>query len=996
MMRNIRYINAGAGSGKTYTLTDIFSNLIAEGKTTPARVILTTFTERAAAEFRLKTRAMLIERGLHERAAELDSALIGTVHSVAFRYITKYWYLLGLSADVQPMPEEDTERYIAATLAGVANPEDLKVFGDYVETADIKGAMSTRREYDFWKADVKALIEKAETFNVESLTPSLEASRKLFDEIFAGAAAGDAVHALQKDVMERIYRIAGDWRAEFERYKKEHDLVSFNDMERLFFRLLSFPQVRDDIRESVDYVFVDEFQDSNPMQVRIFEALSEIVGKGSYWVGDPKQAIYDFRGCDTALTTAVTSVIEGNAKAGKPGFEYGVLPHSYRSDPYLVELVNKAFVPVFRGQLTEDKVKLIPKRKSLLPSSPRPSIHWDLQGQMPEGGSRLSYKKEYLYMAIAAQVSNIVAGTGRIAQVVDKETGELRSIRPDDIAILCRKGDDCEMAASFLRKLGLPVTRESEGSTEYREVALLLAVLNYFLGDTNLLDAELAYLIEDAGVEMILQERDGLREMPVFPRLDAMRERLRGCPVSYIVSSVINELDLNNMVYKWEDPDIRLRVLESVKQMAVAYESQCLHKSAAATLGGFIHFLGTNPIPVGRDIQAGGVNVLTYHASKGLEWPVVILCSLGTDELNLQDFLKRNYIGVNESRLSAPTPERLYSEYIVRYIPRYLSSSRSSLPADVVDALTAQPDYREKLAQVRSQAARLLYVGATRARDYLITAASKSSGTKWLQTLGIEPACDYKSPEGDYCVWGPQAPLSFMEHIGLEGSPQVNKRDEYCTLAPRMVEEPGYPKYRRPSGEQDTDSLPEAASFVQAWPAPGEEGQRISVTGTIPAYDLFGTCIHNIFASYRPGEDGWNYEMAGRTLRRYALQETLPAPSEIIRAADNLFAFREGTYGKAVAVYHELPFSYLDEATREVISGEMDLVWETAEGVALVDFKNYPGFDDVLNPSSKFYAGKYLRQMFHYGNALSLAGKRVLDRLIYYAVQGRIVKLEGF
>lgn len=992
-MKDIRYINAGAGSGKTFSLTDIFARLIKDGKTTPSRVILTTFTERAAEEFRLKARAMLIDRGLHERAAELDSALIGTVHSVAMRYITKYWYLLGLSAKVQPMPEEDTERFISATLAEVATPEDLKVFGEYAEAADIRIPMSTKKDYDFWKADVKALIEKSETFGVTDLGKSEAETYALFSDMFSDANSGDPIRDLQKKVIENVFRIAGEWRAEYERYKREHDLVSFNDMERLFIRLLDNPQVREDIHDSVDYVFVDEFQDSNPTQVRIFDTLSDIVGRQSFWVGDPKQAIYDFRGCDTALTTAVTSVIEGKAKAGEPGFEFSVLPFSWRSDPYLVDLVNKAFVPVFKGTLTEDKVKLIAKRPSVLPSDPLPSIHWDLKGQMPEGAKRMSYKKDYLYAAIAAQISDIIAGKGRISKVEDKDSGELRAVKPSDIAVLCRKVDDCELQAWSLRQLGLPVTRERTRDDMPREVAVILAVLNYFLGDTDLLDAELAYLLEDVTVESILEDKEAIGEMDLFKKLDEMKARLRGCPVSYVVSSIVGELDMEGMVGKWDRGDERRFVLESVKKLACDYESQCLGSSSAATIGGFVNYLSTTPVTIGRDIQEGGVNVLTYHASKGLEWPIVILCSLATDELDEQDFLKRNYIGVNESRLSAPTAGNLYSEYVIRYIPRYLSSSKSNLPEDVVTAIEARADYKEKLDMVRGQTARLLYVGATRARDYLITTSTKASPAKWLSNLGMDMACDYQSPEGEYCIWGPHAPVSFMEHIDLGGTPMATADDKYSVLMEEQNKVERYPKYRHPSELADDDRKPDPTKFSQVYPEEGETGERISVTGAISAYDLFGTCIHNVFAAYRPGEDAWNLEVAARTVRNHGFQETIKAPSEIIRAADNLFAFLEKKYGKANAVYHELPFSYLDEATQEVISGEMDLVWETDKGVVLVDFKNYPGYDDVLNPESKFYVGKYIHQMFHYGNALTRAGKTVLDSLIFYAVQGRIVKV---
>ena len=56
-------------------------------------------------------------------------------------------------------------------------------------------------------------------------------------------------------------------------------------------------------------------------------------------------------------------------------------------------------------------------------------------------------------------------------------------------------------------------------------------------------------------------------------------------------------------------------------------------------------------------------------------------------------------------------------------------------------------------------------------------------------------------------------------------------------------------------------------------------------------------------------------------------------------------------------------------------------------------FKNYPGYDDVLDPQSKFYVGKYAPQMKCYRDALKGAGRTVLDTLVFYAVQGRCIRL---
>ena len=62
--------------------------------------------------------------------------------------------------------------------------------------------------------------------------------------------------------------------------------------------------IASEISQSYRYLFVDEFQDSSPIQVKIFESLSDLM-EHSYWVGDYKQAIYGFRGSDIALTKAV-------------------------------------------------------------------------------------------------------------------------------------------------------------------------------------------------------------------------------------------------------------------------------------------------------------------------------------------------------------------------------------------------------------------------------------------------------------------------------------------------------------------------------------------------------------------------------------------------------------------------------------------------------------------------------------------------------------------
>lgn len=91
--------------------------------------------------------------------------------------------------------------------------------------------------------------------------------------------------------------------------------------------------------------------------------------------------------------------------------------------------------------------------------------------------------------------------------------------------------------------------------------------------------------------------------------------------------------------------------------------------------------------------------------------------------------------------------------------------------------------------------------------------------------------------------------------------------------------------------------------------------------------------------------------------------------------------------------YHELPFKQFYEG--QIFTGSIDFIWETAEGVVLVDFKTYPGIkEDVVNPAHKHFAGMYAGQFECYERALTEAGKKVLAKVVYYATLGVGVELE--
>ena len=444
-MKGIKYISAGAGSGKTYTLTHQLTELIIEEKVKPEGIIMTTFTIKAASELRERAKAVLYERGRFDEAERLDQSLIGTVHSVAYALIQKYWYYLGISPDLQVMTDEDTSFYISQSLALLPTPEEVQFlshFRNYFDICKSEPNRATVPDRDFWRADLTTLIEEATKYEIEELQPSLahliqtwgklcvpqagasplrkellieclqavrvanrkgRASKKQEDRddtiqrllsslaketvsivtydqarSFLGnlpqtlrgqvpavenalAMLGNIwdspeVFNLQCRYITCLFGLAERWREKYRRFKKEHNLVDFNDMELYLIELLKHEEAVRDIRKSFSCLLVDEFQDSSPVQVRAFEMLSQVM-EYNVWVGDAKQAIYGFRGTDIDLTNAVMKSIEATPENGN---QIETLPRNYRSLPSIVELTNRLFVPVFSNSMPEDRIRLTP------------------------------------------------------------------------------------------------------------------------------------------------------------------------------------------------------------------------------------------------------------------------------------------------------------------------------------------------------------------------------------------------------------------------------------------------------------------------------------------------------------------------------------------------------------------------------------------------------------------------------------------------------------
>ncbi|MDL2241835.1 UvrD-helicase domain-containing protein [Bacteroidales bacterium OttesenSCG-928-L03] len=1073
-MKNIHYINAGAGSGKTYTLTEILAERINNGSCKPEEVILTTFTELAAGEFRERAQAKLIENRRFDDATALGSAMMGTVHSIAYKFVTKYWYLLKRGVQTNVMDEGDKSFYINQSLSGLATPEQVSFFAGFRNEFDLKttaGSISSRDDDDFWLNHLRKIVDAIDTYNISDLGVSIAKSKesvyaifnsntrlnedqiaaflqnykffcggqdsnvarstidtietigyndysyanisaisKLLGKPVGGKKAYTAIPDLGNfnqyissllrgqqysdqicEYIDIIFGLADRWIDEFKEYKRRNKLIDFNDMELLFLQLLDNPIVHEDIRSNFKLVLVDEFQDSNPTQLRIFDKLSDLVGE-SIWVGDPKQAIYGFRGSDAELISAITAIFPQTKDKNEEGLSSETLPRSYRSCEELVEHANNVFVLAFSDSLREDQVKLEPNRTQAEHPGGPALHHW--HSSAPNKGG--------YYQSLAQEVAGMLNGEHQIKQVFCKENKSIRSIKPEDIVILTRNNSDRKTIISALKNVGIKVSAPEDDFMNKAEVHLVEALLNYTLNPTDdLAKAEIMYLIENVSVETIVQNRmeyldsdmtDSWRpwliDTPLFKQIDVVVNRIKNQSVSSLVESLILELNLSDVIKKWGDYENRKINLDTLLQMATQYEERCLQLGIGASLDGFIANLPGMTPNSSESRMPGMVSVLTYHKAKGLEWNVVILDSLYLDELDEKTVIQKSYFGIQTILLSAPSKENLYPERYISLIPWFLSSSKANLPADVTAEIVGSEIYKATRKRLENEYKRLLYVGLTRARDFVITTSYNSNTgkeLKWIENIGME---NRESP-GDHNgesinIWG-RGSKSVYKQLDLaeefEGirSPMIYEK---------LVKQPNnnqYPqKYISPSllAADASDCRVEIVA---------DFGCRIPLEGSGSNIRDIGICIHNIFCVYSPDKAD-NQAIAENIVRANELNGVIVDLNSVLRSIQNLYDYLTTQYGKPVTVLLEYPF--INARGRQIVRGSIDMVWETETGCVIVDYKSFPGKrDKITDPSDKHYAGNYAAQLAEYVNVIQAAGKTVLDALVFYSVQGRIVKV---
>ncbi len=847
---NLKIISAGAGSGKTYRLTQELVGLLAAGKVRASGIIATTFTNKAAAELQERVRVRLLEEGLPQAANDLSNALIGTVHGLGVKLLKRFAYEAGVSPKVDIIADEDQQMLFNQSLSMVLTNERVeemeqlsnllgltksefgktdwrKLLKDLAEVVRANGfgdevlEVSKQRSFEGFASFLDPIVERSvEEWN-EQLNEQIDAAiSRLENNGDATKVTADGVKSLReikaelrlrgnlnwhlwakiaktkvgaksRDDMEElvgfanshlghtglrndvksfifnIFELAEAAMDEFERFKKSRGLIDYNDMECYVNHLLDDPTVQEVLAEELDLLLVDEFQDTNPLQLEIFVKLSRLA-RYSIWVGDPKQSIYGFRGADPALMQAI---IEGQGGLQPDN----ILSHSWRSREDVVFATNAIFTKAF-SKLPAEQVALKPVRcKKATSNKENPIgasktdepngmgnalIHWhfnyDGEGRKPG--------KEWLQHCIAETLRiNLQRGI----TVLPKGEKEYRLALPGDVAILCRSNNECRDMAGALHRAGLRAAISRAGLMATAEAKLILACLKFILNKYDSLSvAEILLLAARLELHEIVEDRLAYLESAeetkpdykwgeqneFVQQLNLLRPQVAELSGSEILTLLLEELDLRRIIVTWGNVEQRLANVDMLIHFSLQYEHACNRLNSAASLGGFL--LWANDLAQNEnDLQGSGenpmaVNVITYHKSKGLEYPIVICNSL-------EQPLREDVWGISlvPETVTIDLNNLLGNRWVRLWVNPYADQFKSTL---LDERMSESPEKMEKRIAALAEEIRLMYVGLTRARDYLIFPTREKSPI-WLNRVcnngqDEQPALDANSNES-YWEW---------------------------------------------------------------------------------------------------------------------------------------------------------------------------------------------------------------------------------------------------
>jgi exodeoxyribonuclease V beta subunit len=586
-------LEASAGTGKTHAVAALAVRLIADGDTTIERLLMVTFGRNATRELRARVRAHLLKAlagaagpardRLAAAVTGFDGAVVMTIHE----FCAAMYAQLGILASADP-----SGRVIADLRPLVREVAHDLYLNRY--------AFDTRQPPfplgDDPRNGVTGAVSLADAAVAHVLRPIVP-------------VGADGVIGQRIDFAESVRTVAAERRRRLGVLTFDDQLVRLRDT-------LADPATgeasRERLRERFDAVLVDEFQDTDPVQWEILRLLFD-GHRRMVLIGDPKQAIYTFRGADIAAYTAAV------ATAGAR-FSLSV---NHRSDAALVQGLGELFAGLRLGEAIEVHPVAAhrPGCGVRTPGAPVTPVtlrtlddelrHWPAHGR------------------IRADLVRRVRTILERQQLFDD--GAWRAVRPGDIAVLVRTNRGASRVAEALREAGVPVALSGSDSIYASPAAADWLVLLLALASQRRNELRHALISSFFGLSLAdLAGADDARVADWTATLRQWDRILARSGVAALFASIGAETTFIERVLARPDGE---RMMTDFRHLAeVLHEASGHSRPSAAWLAEWLQAEQRKAAEDERtrrlETDAEAVQVKTVHGAKGLQFPIVLLPDL--------------------------------------------------------------------------------------------------------------------------------------------------------------------------------------------------------------------------------------------------------------------------------------------------------------------------------------------------------------------------------
>ena len=776
-------VSAGAGSGKTAVLTERVLEKVKKNVPVTSLLIL-TFTKLAASEMRERIGGKLKKENLTNALNDLDKADITTFDAYSLSLVKKYYYLLGVSPDINVIDSSVIYLYKKKLLNNIFedlyNKEDkdfLSLINDYSlkDDKEIFNFILTLNDKLDLKVDKRNYLDKyiESYFNEEKIDNDIEIYTnyifKLIDKIRQYLEYIDDSNYLDKlskelnillsstnyneikevidniklprcmtdsditkeykekinntikeikelctydninSIKEGIYKTKNNINTiiniiklldkEVYDYKNKYNYYEYHDIASLAIKLVKeYPYIREEIKSNLNEILIDEYQDTNDIQE---EFISYISNNNVYVVGDIKQSIYKFRNANPYIFKNKYDKYSKNIDGYKID-----LNKNFRSREEVINNINLIFERIMDDSLGGASYRK--DHKMIFGNTTYNEIGFNNQNNNLEiysyNNTSIYSKEEVEAFTIAKDIKNKIENN---YQVFDKNTNSNRNITYSDFAILIDNSKNFDLFKKILEYNSVPTSIVKDSNLlDGVLITIIKNIINLIIKiKSNTIDNEFKHYFLSLGRSFLFNIDDNtlfnyflnnnFYDSNIYTITKEISNNLDNISLTSVIDTIIDKYDIYNKLFLIGDYKENILRLDKLKEIIKTLEGL---NYSIYDLSKYLTSVIEESIPIKfkvGDTSSNSVRIMTIHASKGLEFPIVYFTSL-YNRFNIREAINKF------------TYDESYG-IIIPYKDNFLYNT-------IYHNLSYKNYVRENIGE----RIRLFYVALTRAREKMI------------------------------------------------------------------------------------------------------------------------------------------------------------------------------------------------------------------------------------------------------------------------------------